>query len=118
MSKFAVVLMSDTEGGEALGRAVNAIKAVEEMVKAGAEVQLIFTGAGTKWIPELQKSDHLLHSAFMNVRGTVKGACAFCARAFNMEEHATKSGIQLLAEFEQNMSYLKLAKAGFTILTF
>ncbi|MDX1957921.1 MAG: hypothetical protein SFU98_05070 [Leptospiraceae bacterium] len=118
MSKYAIVLLSDTEGMEGLGKALNAIMAVKELSEANETVQLIFSGAGTKWIPVLQKEDHPLHGAFNAVKSKVKGACAYCAGAFKVDEDTTKSGFKLLEEYGSNMSYLNLYKEGYTVLTF
>ena len=52
MPKAAIVVLADTESHGDLGRLVNALEAVKEFKEAGDDVQLIFDGAGTKWIAE------------------------------------------------------------------
>ena len=53
MPKVAIVVLADTDTHEGLGRVVNAMEAVKEFKDAHDDVQLIFDGAGPKWIPEL-----------------------------------------------------------------
>ncbi len=54
MVKFAIVVFADTETHEGCRRVVNALEAVKEFKDAHDDVQLIFDGAGPKWIPELE----------------------------------------------------------------
>jgi hypothetical protein len=61
MSKVAIIVLADTEAHGDLGRVVNALEAVKEFKDVNDDVQLIFDGAGPKWIPELSKPDHKLH---------------------------------------------------------
>jgi len=58
MSKVAIIILADTETHESLGRVVNALEAVKEFKDDHDDVQLIFDGAGPRWIPELSKPDH------------------------------------------------------------
>jgi len=85
MSKIAIVILADTETHEALGRVVNAMEAVKEFKDAHDDVQLIFDGAGPKWIPELEKPDHKLHGLYTAVKDRISGACDFCAGAFGVK---------------------------------
>ena len=58
MTKAAIVLLTDTETKEGLGRMSNALTSVREFKEENQEVTLIFDGAGTKWIGELSDPDH------------------------------------------------------------
>lgn len=82
MAKVAIVVLADTGTHEGLGRVVNALEAVKEFKDAHDDVQLIFDGAGPKWIPELSKPDHKIHGLFEAVKDRIAGACEFCAGAF------------------------------------
>ncbi len=118
MSKIAIVILTDIEGGEALGRIVNALTAAQEFKEGGDKVQVLFTGTGTKWIGELVKPDHLLHSVYVGLKDCVTGACGFCAGAFGVAEAAKSNGVCLLEDYGKNMSYRKLIQDGYLILTF
>jgi len=59
--KVALMVMSDTETHADRARVANALTTAYEFKEAGEEVDLIFTGAGTKWVAELSDQDHRLH---------------------------------------------------------
>ena len=50
MTKVAIIILADTAGPGDFGRAVNALMTAKEFKDSGDEVQIIFDGAGTKWI--------------------------------------------------------------------
>jgi hypothetical protein len=118
MSKIAIVILTDTEGGEALGRVVNALTAAQEFQEGGDEVQVIFTGAGTKWVGELAKPDHKLHGTYTMLKGCVAGACGYCAGAFGVADTVQSAGVCLLNDYGTNMSFRKLVKDAFQVITF
>jgi hypothetical protein len=76
MSKIAVLLLADTDTGDALGRMANALTVVKEGKEEGDDVRLVLDGAGTKWAPELAKEDHKYHRLFEDVRDDA-GACVY-----------------------------------------
>lgn len=55
MTKIAIVVFSDTDTVEALGKVSNAFMLANEAVDHGDDLKFIFEGAGTKWIGELEK---------------------------------------------------------------
>ncbi|OGT62691.1 MAG: hypothetical protein A3E85_00370 [Gammaproteobacteria bacterium RIFCSPHIGHO2_12_FULL_45_12] len=115
--KIAVVILSDTETPEDLGRVVNALVAVKEFQDAKDEVTLIFDGAGTKWIGELAKPTHAYHSLFEAVREKIAGVCCYCAGAFQATENAI-AHVPLLAEYDGHPSFRKLIIKGYQVLIF
>ena len=118
MQKIAIVVLSDTESGEALGRIVNALSAAKEYKEAGDEVNISFTGAGTKWIAALDKAGHPAHGLYQAVKDRVAGACGYCADAFGQTEAAAACGVPLLTDYGTNMSFRKLTGAGYQVITF
>lgn len=118
MAKVAIVVLADTESHGDLGRVVNALEAVKEFKEAKDDVQLIFDGAGTKWIPELSKSDHMLKGLFDSVKDRVSGACTFCAGAFAVKDKVQSYGIALLGEYDGHPSFKKLISQGYQVITF
>lgn len=118
MEKIAIVILSDTESGEALGRIVNALSAAKEYKEAGDEVSVSFTGAGTKWITALNASDHPAHGLYQAVKDRVAGACGYCAGAFGQTEAVASCGMPLLKDYGDNMSFRKLTSAGYQVMTF
>lgn len=69
MTKAAVVILAGTEGHANLGRIVNGLETAKESAETdGDEAELIFDGAGTQWIPELEDSDSDLHELYQTVK--------------------------------------------------
>lgn len=118
MDKVAIVVLADTETHEALGRVVNALEAVKEFKEAGDDVQLIFDGAGAKWIVELSKEDHKAKPLFDAVRDKVKGACRYCAGAFQVADQVKAQNVPLMGEYEGHPSFKRLVSEGYHIITF
>jgi hypothetical protein len=118
MNKIAVVVLSDTTSLEGLGRMVNALEAVKECKEGGDAVQLIFDGAGAKWIAELERPDHRAHPLYRAVKDTVAGACGFCAGAFGVTKDVAAAGVPTLAQYDGHPSFRKLINDGYRVLTF
>ncbi|WP_447973822.1 DsrE family protein [Nitrospira sp. Kam-Ns4a] len=118
MAKVAIIVFADTETHEGLGRVVNALEAVKEFKEAQEDVQLIFDGAGPKWIPELSKPDHQIHGLYEAVKDRIAGACEFCAGAFGVKDKVVACGVRLAGEFDGHPSFKTLVSQGYQIITF
>ena len=118
MSKVAIVILADIETKEDFGRAVNALMTAKEFKDAGDEVQIIFDGAGTRWIGKFTEDGGKYNSLFDSVKDKVSGVCGYCAGAFKVVEDASSNDIVLLDEVNGHPSFKKLVDEGFTILTF
>ena len=123
--KTAIVIFSDPKNGseEALGRVFNGLAAAYDFKQAGDEVSIRFQGAGTRWLGELSKQDHVAHDLFEAVKDQVAGVSCGCADVFGGTEEAEQSGFDLIKENPvpgtRGMASLrKLAAEGSTILTF
>ena len=117
MSKVAIIVLADTDTHEGLGRAVNALQAVKEFKDAHDDVQLIFDGAGPKWIPEFAKPDHMAHGLYAAVKDRISGACEFCAGAFGVKEAVVSCGVTLAGEHDGHPSFKKLVSQGYQVMT-
>ena len=118
MQKVAIVILADTTPAEGLGRVLNGLMAAKEFKDAKDEVQVIFSGAGTKWIDELAKPSHKLHGVYTELQDSIAGACGFCANAFGVADSAKDSGVKLLEEYGTNMSFRRLSQEGYQVITF
>jgi hypothetical protein len=116
--KVALMVMSDTETHADRARVANALTTAYEFKEAGEEVDLIFTGAGTKWVAELSDPDHRLHRAFKKVKDEVSGACKACATAFGVREEVEASGVPLLTEYKGHQSLRQRLIQGYEVVTF
>ena len=112
MSKFAVVVLSDTGSEEGFGRVFNAMTAVKQLSSAGHEVGLYFDGTGTRWLDVLADEKHPAHGLYASVYPHVVAACGACANFFN----AKITSAPALSENE--VDYSEIAAAGKQVLTF
>ncbi len=118
MVKVAIIVLADTETHEDIARVHNALLAAKEFKDVKDDFKLIFDGAGTKWIKELSKPEHMFHELFDSLKGKSTGVCSFCAGAFGIKESAMESSIPLMGEYEEHPSFRKLISQGYQIITF
>ena len=125
MMKAAVIVLSDPKAGseESLGRLINALAAVYDFKERGADVQLLFQGAGTRWAGELVNQAHPAYELFQSVKDKVAGVSCGCADVFGAQEGVAASGFDLITENAvPNTSGLpslaRLTDEGYTVLTF
>ena len=122
--KAAIIVLSDPNSGEdALGRVFNALAAAYDFQQQGDDVSVLFQGAGTRWISELNKSDHPVHELFDAVKDTVAGVSCGCAEVFGATVEVEKSGFDFIKDnavpgTKGLPSLRTLAAEGNTILTF
>lgn len=124
-AKIAIIILSDpnSKSEEALGRVFNALSVAYDYKNAGDAVTILFQGAATRWIGELQKGDHAVHELFEAVKDRVAGISCGCADVFGGGEEAEKSGYELVKDnaipgTTGLPSLRKLANEGYTVLTF
>ncbi len=100
MGKSAIVVFSDPKSGgeEALGRLFNALFLALELQERGAEVKLIFQGAGSRWPAELVRPDHPAGDLYRAVQPNLVGVCGGCADVFGAAESAANAGVALVRD--------------------
>lgn len=125
IQKTAIVIFSDPKSGseEALGRVFNALGAAYDFKQRGADVQVLFQGAGTRWASELVNPEHPAHGLFAAVKDKVAGVSCGCADVFGARDGAVECGMELLTDNAvPNTSGLpslaRLTETGYNILTF
>lgn len=125
MKKAAIIVLSDPKTGseESLGRLFNALAAVYDFKQRGADVQLLFQGAGTRWAGELVNREHPAYQLFASVKDKVAGVSCGCADVFGAREGALECGLDLITENAVPdttglPSLARLADEGYTVLTF
>jgi len=123
--KTAIIVLSDPNSGseESLGRVFNALAAAYDYKQAGDHVEVMFHGAGTRWIGELSKSDHPAHALYEEVKDIIAGVSCGCADVFGGSAEAEKSGFDLIKNnpvpgTSGLPSLRALTSDGFNILTF
>lgn len=89
-----------------------------EAIENGDELKIIFEGAGTKSIGEMEKEDHKLHTLYLSIKNNLTGACSYCAKAFGVKNEVEKAGITLLSDFKDHPSLRSLVVDGYQIISF
>jgi len=118
MAKAAVVILADTESHADLGRLVNGLETAREFAETdGDEVRVVFDGAGTAWVPELEDPDSSYHEMYEAIREHVL-VCDFCAGAFEVYDEVEESGVELSDEHDGHPSIRSLVAEGFEVITF
>ena len=124
-TKAAILILADPQGGsdEALGRVFNALAAAYDYQTRGDEVTILFQGAGTRWIGQLQQPDHPAHALFNELKDQVAGVSCGCADVFGGREEAERSGFDLITDnpvphTSGLPSLHQLVSEGYAVLTF
>ena len=117
MTKVGIVVLADIETQGDKGRAFNALTSAREFKEAGDEAVLLFEGAGTKWVRELERDDGRFGEAFAQVKD-VAAACRHCATVFEVVDAVGASGVPLLDEYATHPSLKRLVDRGYQVITF
>jgi hypothetical protein len=93
MTKAAIVILAGTDGHANLGRLVNGLEAAREFAENEEdELELIFDGAGTQWIPELEDEESDYHELYAAVKDEAS-ACDYCSDAFGVDDAVQDAGV-------------------------
>ena len=117
MSKAAIIVLAGTESHADLGRLTNALEAAKEFDEAGDELQVIFDGAGTQWIAELESGDHPTGPLYRSLTDHVQ-VCEYCSGAFDVEDAVAESDVDAVGEFEGHPSVRSLVADGYEVITY
>ena len=118
MAKAAIVVLAGNESHADYGRIANALEVAKEFVETeGDEVEFVFDGAGTQWVPELEDEDSDYHELYQAVREEVS-VCDFCASAFEVGQAVDEAGLERLDEYDGHPSMRSLVDDDYQILTF
>ena len=118
MVKAAIVILAGTESHTDTGRLVNGLEAAKEFAGNDEdELELIFDGAGTQWIPELEDENHDYHDLYQSVSGEA-AACDYCAGAFGVDQAIDDAGVVTIDENEGHPSIRSLVDDDYEIITF
>ncbi|RDI69507.1 DsrE family protein [Halopelagius longus] len=118
MTKAAVIILAGTDGHSNLGRLVNGLETAKEFADGdGDEVELIFDGAGTQWIPELEDEDSDYHELYQSVRDEAS-ACKYCSNAFGVNDAVQDAGVVQIDENDGHPSVKSLVEDGYEVITF
>ena len=118
MVKAAIVILADTESHADHGRLANGLEAAKEFAETpGDDVELIFDGAGTQWVPLLEDEDNKYHELYATVRADTS-VCEYCSGAFGVEDAVADTGVSMVDEHDGHPSMRSLVADGYEIITF
>jgi len=117
MAKAAILVLAGTGSSSDLGRVVNALQAAKEFQDAGDDLELIFDGAGTQWVSELEDEDHDYHALYQSVSDAVS-VCDYCVSAYGVDEAINSADVERRGEFEGHPSIRSLVDDGYEVITF
>lgn len=118
MTDAAIVILAGTESHSDVGRLVNGLEAAKEFIETdGDRVEVIFDGAGTEWVPELEDEEHDYHDLYQSVRDEA-AVCDYCAGAFGVEEAVGDSGLVTVDDNDGHPSIRSLVSEGYEIITY
>jgi hypothetical protein len=118
MTDAAVLILAGTESHSDLGRLVNGLETAKEFAEhPDDDVELIFDGAGTQWIPELEDEDSDYHDLYAAVKDEAS-ACDFCSGAFGVDEAVQDAGVVQLDDHDGHPSIRSLVADDYEVITF
>ena len=118
MAKAAIVILAGNESHSDYGRLANGLEAAKEFAENdGDELELIFDGAGTQWIPELEDEESDYHELYQAVRDDA-AVCDYCSGAFGVSEAVEDAGITVLSEYDGHPSIRSLVDDDYEVITF
>jgi len=118
MAKAAVIILAGTDGHENLGRLANALEAAKEFAENPEDdVELVFDGAGTQWVPELEDESHDYHDLYRSIEDDAS-VCDYCSGAFGVEDAVADSGLDVVDDNDGHPSIRSLVDDDYEIITF
>lgn len=117
MTKAAILVLAGTESAADLGRITNALQTAKEFDEHDDEYVVLFDGAATQWVAELEDEEHKLHALYRSVKDDIS-VCDFCVGAYEQDDAVDASGIERSDEYEGHPSIRSLAADGYEIITF
>jgi len=118
MAKAAIIVLADTESHADHGRVANALEAAKEFAQNPEDdLELVFDGAGTQWVPLLEDEDHDYHELYQAVRDDT-AVCNYCSGAFGVNDAVADTGVTLLDEYDGHPSVRSLVDDGYEVITF
>ena len=116
--KVLIAIFAGKETHEGMGRVANALVMAKELRESGHHVDIIFDGAGTEWLAELQDESSRIHGLYHGLEGSVKAVCEFCAGSFNVRDALRKAKAPLSGEYMGHPSFEKYIRDDYKIITF
>jgi len=113
--KFAIFVHADKTQ---LARIVHGFQYADDLRARDHNADIVFDGAGTQGLASLLDPGHkygeLVTKALQS--GMLKGACAYCARAFQVKDALDKAGIPFIGNHSQHPDLGQYVDEGYEVL--
>jgi hypothetical protein len=117
MHKIGIVIFSSMEGA-GHSAVYRALMFAEELQRAGDDVAIIFDGEGTTALAAVLDPAHDTHRAWIKAAKALRGACDYCAKAYDVKEKLEAAAIPMLVEDRGHASLRAFLNEGRQIVTF
>ncbi len=121
-SKVAIILQAGRGTHEGLARAFHSLIYAKELKEHGAEVRLVFDGAGTEW-PSYFRTERTMEAKGLGglldglkADGLVYEICDYCSASFGVKEALEEQGEPLSAQYMDHPSIAALVAEDYRIL--
>jgi hypothetical protein len=118
MTKIAIIILSDTETMESMGKVSNAFMLAQEAIEKCDDLKIIFEGTGAKWIGALEDENHKLHELYLSIKDSITGVCLYCATVFGAKSKVLAANIPLISEYKEHPSLRQLFIDDYQVITF
>jgi hypothetical protein len=116
--KIALFIYTALEGHGNPSKVYRALQSAAELGQAGHDVKIIFDGAGTETLALISEPSHRFHRSLEAVRTLIEGACAVCAKSYDVNEKLEQAGFTLLRDYKGEASLNKYLVEGYQIITY
>jgi hypothetical protein len=117
VQKIAVVIYSNLDGA-GKSAVYRALMFVEELLRSGDDVALVFDGAGSSALADVIKPDSSLHRAWTQAAPALRGVCGYCAKAYEVKDELVSAGMPMLVDDRGHASLRALLLEDRQIITF
>lgn len=117
MNRVAVVIYAKLEGA-GKSAVYRALMFVDELLRHGDDVALVFDGAGTTALVEMLVPGNSLHHTWTKAVPALRGACRYCAKSYGVLEALEAAQIPMLGDDRGHASLRQLLLEGRQIITF
>lgn len=115
--KVAIVIYNNITK-EAVSPAYRAFGFAAELLAAGDDVVIVFDGGGTATLAEVIRPESEIHRAWKRAAPALRGACDYCAKAYEVHAALVAAGIPMLKDDHGHASLRALLNEGRQIITF
>lgn len=110
-----MILHTGLQAPDALARVTHALLYTKELMDKGHEVRLLFDGAGTAWLGEILKPEHVFNKLLKSLQkgNVIYAVCDHCAGAYGVKGKMGGMENLLKGDFHGHPSFAELIEEDF-----